>query len=67
MYFRKILGKKARSIKRHRMLQGRAIALDLLAYLADKRKYDEALNVSQVSYVAGVAVEVHEQWCALSR
>eukprot|EP00903_Cladosiphon_okamuranus_P010417 g9853.t1 len=47
LYFRKILGKKARSIKRRRMLQGRAIALDFLAYLADKHKYDEALNVSQ--------------------
>lgn len=49
MYFRRILGKKARSIKRQRMLQGRAIAHDFLAYLADKQKFDEALNVSQVS------------------
>lgn len=49
MYFRKILGKKARSIQKHRVLQGRAIALDFLAYLADKHKFDEALNVSQVS------------------
>lgn len=50
MYFRKILGKKARSIQKTRMLQGRAIAHDFLAYLADRQKFDEALSVSQVSH-----------------
>lgn len=49
MYFHKVLGRKARSVKGRLMLRARAIAHDFLAYLADKQKFAEALDVVQVS------------------
>ncbi|CAN0375585.1 unnamed protein product, partial [Pylaiella littoralis] len=47
MYFRKVLGKKTRSISNASTLQARAIAHDFLSYLADAQKFDEAIHVSQ--------------------
>lgn len=47
-YFRKVVGKKARSITNARVRGARAVAHDFLAYLADKQVFDEALDVSQV-------------------